>query len=179
MFTSLIFIGTACIVNMTITINGPKPATDTREGWNRIENSSSQPQCILSLFQNTNMFVSTLTLFKYLFFRLHFFHWEKVQLFYVDKVIPIVNICSGVSDMYEGNGKIFFILFSREKGSLHLFGTFQGNSIKCIFGKLSARTDVCKNKVLFGSSFGKRWGFQRGLGSLSIDCAFNTLQACC
>ena len=87
------------------------------------------------------MFVSTFTLFKYLFFRLHFFHWEKVQLFYVDKVIPIVNICSGVSDMYEGNGKIFFILFSREKGSLHLFGTFQGNSIKCIFGKLSARKD--------------------------------------
>ena len=33
MFTSLIFIGTACIVNMTITINGPKPATGTREGW--------------------------------------------------------------------------------------------------------------------------------------------------
>ena len=59
----------------------------------------------------------------------------------MNKVIPIVNICSGVSHIYEGNGKIFFILFSREKGSLHLFGTFQGNSIKCIFGKLSARKD--------------------------------------
>ena len=78
----------------------------------------------------------------------------------------------------RGQWKKKFILFSREKESLHLFGTFQGNSIKCIFGKLSARTDVCKNKVLFGSSFGKRWGFQRGLGSLSIDCAFNSSTLC-
>ena len=77
--------------------------------------------------------------------------------------------------MYEGNGKIFFILLSREKESLHLFGTFQGNSIKCIFGKLSARKDRRLQKQgVIRVKLRKRWGFQRGLGSLSIDCAFNS-----
>ena len=124
MFTSLIFIGTACIVNMTITINGPKPATGTREGWH-------------ILFPAFRHHVS------YLFFRPLICSFE-LSLFieYLlrrsnslakTKFILIVNICFGSSEIYEGNGKIFFhVVFQRKKES-PLIWYFQGEFHKVYF----------------------------------------------
>ena len=181
MFTSLIFIGTTCIVNMTITINGPKPATGTREGWN-----------ILFPAVNHNAFC--------LFFR---------PLICSFQLSHFLNICFFVFTFSLGEGptllcgqsypnskylfwsfrhvrgqwkNIFHFVFQR-KEFLRLLGTLYGNSIKCIFGKLSARKDRRLQKQgVIRVKLREKVGFPawtRLVKHRLCPQQFNTLPACC
>ena len=182
MFTSLTFIGTACIVNMTITINGPKPATGTREGWH-----------ILFPAVNHNVFYLFFSDHWYVRFNFHTFSifvfssslfslWEGPTLL-CGQSYPNRKYFIWKFRHVRGQWKnIFHFVFQRE-GFLRLLGTLNGNSIKCIFGKLSARKDRRLQKQgVIRVKLRKKVGFPAWTRLVKHRLClqqFNSLPACC